>query len=105
MDNQRENRLRTFLEKFITLHKTRAVYLGGRGKKPKLYLDLWSSWKFSVLYWCASAGVDASQNQKKILFFSWPPIPLEIELFAPGGDPTGSQVCQRTLKRFRSTPS
>ena len=29
---QRENRLRASLEKFITLHKARAVYLGGRGR-------------------------------------------------------------------------
>jgi hypothetical protein len=30
--SQRENRLRASLEKFITLHKARAVYLGGRGR-------------------------------------------------------------------------
>ena len=30
---QRENRQRASLEKFITLHKARAVYLGGRGRK------------------------------------------------------------------------
>ena len=29
---QRENRRRASLEKFITLHKARAVYLGGRGR-------------------------------------------------------------------------
>ena len=43
------------------------------------------------------------KSEKKTLF-SWPPMSLEIVLLA-GGDPTGSQVCPRTLKRFRSTPS
>jgi hypothetical protein len=35
------------------------------------------------------------------LFFSWPPMPLEIKLLHP----MGSQVCPGTLKRFRTNPS
>ena len=43
---QRENRLRDSLGKFITLHKARAVYLGGRGRNKTL--TRFSSWKFSM---------------------------------------------------------
>ena len=59
---QREITLRDSLQKCITLHKARSLYLRG---------------------WCRML--------------------VEIELL-PWGDPKGSQVCPRTLKRFRSTP-
>ena len=38
--NQRENRLRDSLGKFITLHKARAVYYWEVGADTKLYPDL-----------------------------------------------------------------
>ena len=43
---QRENRLKDSLGKFITLLKARAVYLGGRSRNKTL--PRFSSWKFSM---------------------------------------------------------
>ena len=44
--SQRENKLRDSLGKFITLHKARALYLGGRGRNKTLHR--FSSWKLPM---------------------------------------------------------
>jgi hypothetical protein len=69
---QRGNRLRESLPTFITLHKARAVYHWEVVADTKLFQD--SSLENSV---CTSR---CRTKLEKTLFFSWPPMPLEIEL-------------------------
>ena len=71
--DQRENRLRDSLEKCITLQKARAVYLGRLEQNQNF-----SQIKLlEILYILFSGYETKSENP---LFFSWPPMPLEIKL-------------------------
>jgi hypothetical protein len=74
--NQRENRLRDSLGKFITLHKARAVYYWEVGADTKLYPDLALG---NSLCLCG-----CKPKSEKPLFFSWPPTPLKNELLPWG---------------------
>ena len=74
--NQRENRLRDSLGKFIPLNKARSVYCWEVGANTKLYLDL-ALGNFLCLCGC-------KLKSEKKLFFSWPPMPLKIELLPRG---------------------
>jgi hypothetical protein len=73
---QRENSLRDCLGKFITLHKAREVYHWEVGADTKLYTYL--ALRNSL---CTSRFKPKSE---KPLFFSWPLMPLEIELLPRG---------------------
>ena len=73
---QRENRLRDSLGKFIALHKARALYHWEVGADTKLYPDLAPG---NLL--CSSGFKPKSENP---LFFSWPSMPLKIELLPRG---------------------
>jgi len=73
---QRENRLRESLQTFITLHKARAVYHWEVGADTKLYPD--SALGNSL---CTSGR---KPNLEKKISFSWPPMPLEIDLLPWG---------------------
>jgi hypothetical protein len=74
---QRENILRESLEKFITLHKVKYSISLEVGLETKLFPD-------SALgnYLCTSGY--KTKSEKKNSFFSWPPMPLEIELLPRG---------------------
>ena len=73
---QRENRLRDSLGKFIPLHKARAVYCWEVGADTKLYPDLALG---NSLCLC-----ECKPKSEKKIFFSWPPMPLKIELLPRG---------------------
>ena len=79
--SQRENRLRESLQTFITLHKARVVqctyYISlEAGVETKLYPD--SAFGNSL------STSDCKPKSEKSLFFSGPPMPLEIELLQQG---------------------
>ena len=71
VDYKKENTRRVSLEKLNNLFKA-----GGCIENKTFFPD--SSFGNSL------SIVDTRQNQKPPLFFSWPPMPLEIKLLPPG---------------------